>query len=97
MPQSEAGEDGYSPVKLREKDKPYAQSGENEIKDEPAEGGREEEKMPNINEKINNAMVPVVKSITKSFVGVPQHITSILGEIESISCGDANSFVIVKI
>ena len=33
----------------------------------------------------------------KHYVGVPQKVESILGEIETVKCGDYNSFAVVKI
>jgi len=42
-------------------------------------------------------LVQVTKTVTKHFVGVPSPITSVQGRIESISCGDHNTYAVVKI
>jgi len=42
-------------------------------------------------------LVQVVKTAHKNYMGVPTKIASILGKIESIACGDQNSYAIVKI
>ena len=54
----------------------------------------------NINSQLDALKLGVTKQskvVTKHYSGVPRNLTHILGKIESISCGDQNSFAIVKV
>ncbi len=54
----------------------------------------------NIHNQLDQLQTGVTKQskvVTKHFSGVPRQLKHILGKIESISCGDQNSFAIVKV
>uniref|UniRef100_A0A7S3CL99 Regulator of chromosome condensation n=1 Tax=Strombidium rassoulzadegani TaxID=1082188 RepID=A0A7S3CL99_9SPIT len=44
-----------------------------------------------------NSPVRQVQQISKHFVGIPTKVDQILGKIEDVTCGEKNSFAIVKI
>ena len=50
-----------------------------------------------IGDKTNGGMKKVTKKIKKHFLGVPTTLDQIMGRIENISCGEKNSYAIVKI
>ena len=45
----------------------------------------------------NKGLIKQVRYVQQHYAGVPTKISTILGRIEDISCGDQNSFAIVKI
>ena len=62
----------------------------------------EEKKKPTVNFATvggteSKGLVKQIKYVKQHYAGVPTKISSILGRIEDISCGDQNSFAIVKI
>lgn len=50
-----------------------------------------------ISPRDDKGLTKQVKIIDQYYMGVPTQIKSILGKIDDISCGDQNSFAIVKI
>lgn len=62
----------------------------------------EEKKKPTVNFASiggteSKGLVKHVKHVKQHYAGVPTKIETIIGRIEDISCGDQNSFAIVKI
>lgn len=75
------------------------QDGSEEIENEDNPEKKEQAPMnyKNRNDDEQKAMVQVLKTCNKNFIGVPSKLSSILGKVENIDCGDSNSFAIVKI
>jgi hypothetical protein len=45
----------------------------------------------------SKGLVKHVKYVNQHYMGVPTKLSTILGRIEDVSCGDQNSFAVVKI
>ena len=88
----------------------FAKEDRDEEKDEEGEGEEGEHKeqpsgnlsffaklQENDDEKPGGGMSQIVKTCTKNFMGVPTKIASLIGKVESIHCGDYNSYSLVHI
>ena len=88
----ESAEEGFKDEGSEEQNK------EEEEAQAAAEAEKQKEKEQSIYSKDDKGgLVQVVKTCTKNFIGIPTKITSIIGKVEDIHCGDYNSFSIVEI
>ena len=77
------------------------QSDDDNKVDREDESGTEKEGTGNENatatEYLQLPLTPVTKQVQVNYVGVPQHLENVQGRVSKLTCGDFNTFCVIKL